>query len=216
MSDNRPVPAIRIDDRIEGLRQHLGPATWVVLEDVALHARVDDRGRLVAATSSRAIALRIGRQASTVGDALRRLRTEGLLHLEQAAGGDGRFGLVSYVLVPPDGMAVLDPPGAKRHDRRRPVTVVPITDLPHTDDPVTADPVADEPCTVPPVTADDRSTLASSRRAAPGAEQRRERPGKPASDIEQAHDNADAERSRRPRRRLPSSMAQTLFELDAE
>ena len=82
---------------------------WVVLEEVALDAVVED-GRMVARTSARQLAERLGMHPSTAGNALAALRRQGLLMLEREHGPAGRFGLSIYVLGAVAGLTVVAPP----------------------------------------------------------------------------------------------------------
>jgi hypothetical protein len=95
------------------LRRELRPLAWIVLEDVALDAVVED-GRLVARTSARRLAEQLGIDPGTAASALRRLRHRGLLALERDPGPAGRFGLAVYVLSDVDGLAVVAPDGKGR------------------------------------------------------------------------------------------------------
>jgi len=75
------------------LKRQLGPTAWAVLEDVALDARLDDAGRLVATTSSRRVAENLGLTSGTVSRALGRLRSLGLVEYARESGTGGRFGV---------------------------------------------------------------------------------------------------------------------------
>lgn len=81
---------------------------WVILEEVALQA-VDEDGRLVARTSARQLADRLGVDPGTAGKALGALRRQGLLVLEREHGPAGRFGLSVYVLGEVAGLTVVRP-----------------------------------------------------------------------------------------------------------
>lgn len=81
---------------------------WVILEEVALEAVVED-GRLVARTSARQLADRLGVDPGTAGNALGALRRLGLLTLEREHGPAGRFGLSVYVLGAIAGLTVVHP-----------------------------------------------------------------------------------------------------------
>jgi hypothetical protein len=97
------------------LRRALRPIEWVVLEDIALDARLDGKGDLVAPTSARRVAEHLGLTAGAVARALARLRSAGLVTHARQAGPAGRFGLSAYVLVPVAGLDVVhvsDPDGA--------------------------------------------------------------------------------------------------------
>lgn len=111
------------------LRRRLRPLAWVTLEEVALDA-VTEGGRLVARTSARRVAKRLGVEPGTAANALRALRREGLVMLEREQGPAGRFGLSVYVLGSIPGLTVV-----------RPFLVTPCPASPR---PVTADPAP--PC----------------------------------------------------------------------
>jgi DNA-binding transcriptional MocR family regulator len=81
---------------------------WVILEEVTLQA-VDEDGRLVAHTSARQLAHRLGVDPGTAGKALGALRRQGLLRLEREHGPAGRFGLSVYVLGEVAGLTVVRP-----------------------------------------------------------------------------------------------------------
>ncbi len=89
------------------LRRALRPIEWVVLEDVALDARLDGKGDLVAPTSARRVAEHLGLTPGAVARALARLRSNGLVTHARQAGPAGRFGLSAYVLVPIAGLDVI-------------------------------------------------------------------------------------------------------------
>lgn len=90
------------------LRRSLRPIEWVVLEDVALDARPDADGALVAPTSARRVAEHLGLTPGAAAGALARLRSAGLVIHARQAGPAGRFGLSAYVLGPVPGLDVLD------------------------------------------------------------------------------------------------------------
>jgi hypothetical protein len=81
---------------------------WATLEEVALEA-VAEGGRLVARTSARQVAERLGIDPGTASNALRDLRRHGLITLEREHGPAGRFGMSVYVLGPVTGLTVLSP-----------------------------------------------------------------------------------------------------------
>ncbi len=100
--------AVLVSATSRALRRQLRPLAWVTLEEVALGAVVED-GRLVARTSARQVADRLGVDPSTAVNALRVLRRRGLLSLEREHGPAGRFGLSVYVLGSVDGLALVSP-----------------------------------------------------------------------------------------------------------
>ena len=99
------------------LRRQLRALVWMTLEEVALDA-VAEGDRLVARTSARQVAERLGVAPGTAAGALGVLRDRGLLVLEREQGPVGRFGLSVYVLGPLAGLAVV-PPRAARHTWHR-------------------------------------------------------------------------------------------------
>ena len=90
------------------LRRELRALAWVTLEEVALDAAMQG-GRLVARTSARQMAERLGVDPGAAAGALRSLRDGGLLRLEREQGQAGRFGLSVYVLGPVCGLRVVGP-----------------------------------------------------------------------------------------------------------
>jgi DNA-binding transcriptional ArsR family regulator len=88
------------------LRRSLRPIEWVVLEDVALDARPDRAGALVASTSARRVADHLGLTPGAVARALSRLRSAGLVTHARQVGPGGRFGLSAYRLGPVPGLDV--------------------------------------------------------------------------------------------------------------
>lgn len=88
------------------LRRGLRAVEWIVLEDVALDA-VLDNGRAVAATSARRVATNLAIDPGRASSALRRLRSLGLVEHHGADGTAGRFGLSVYVLGPTPGIELV-------------------------------------------------------------------------------------------------------------
>ncbi len=105
------------------LRRALRPIEWVVLEDVALDARRDDAGALVAPTSARRVAEHLGLTPGAVARAMARLRSAGLVSHTRQAGPAGRFGLSAYVLGAVPGLDVLA--AAPESDRSHPAQPCP-------------------------------------------------------------------------------------------
>jgi hypothetical protein len=103
-----PGPAVVVSAASRALRRSLRPLVWVTLEEVALDAAVED-GKLVARTSARQVAERLGLDAISAAGALRLLRQRGLLALERENGPAGRFGLSVYMLSDTPGLSVLPP-----------------------------------------------------------------------------------------------------------
>ena len=100
--------ALRLGPASRWLRRALRPIDWVVLEDVALDARPDAAGRLVAPTSARQVAEHLGLTPGAVARALARLRIAGVLTHARQCGPAGRFGLSAYVLGAVPGLDVID------------------------------------------------------------------------------------------------------------
>ena len=119
------------------LRRALRPMEWVVLEDVALDARRDAAGALVASTSARRVAEHLGLTPGAVARALARLRSEGLVTHVRQPGDGGRFGLSAYVLAQVPGLDVVDAPRAP--DAAGPGAVAPRAVPPHVERPGVAD-----------------------------------------------------------------------------
>lgn len=115
------------------LRARLRPIEWVVLEDVALDARRDRTGRLVAPTSARQVAEHLCLTPGAAARALARLRREGLLTYAREVGPAGRFGLSSYVLGTVPGLEVVEPSDG------RPCPPPPCPVRPHVDGPRAVD-----------------------------------------------------------------------------
>jgi hypothetical protein len=138
------------------LVRRLGPTAWAVLEDVVLDARPQN-GRWLAKTSSRRMAEHLGLTPGTVGRALARLCTEGILRREDRRdSGTGRFGESVYVVAQLVGLR-------------------PCVDLPLTADRDTASPRPAAQQTKDrhrePAENDKRRSSAPSRRQAPVTEQ---------------------------------------------
>jgi DNA-binding transcriptional ArsR family regulator len=100
--------AVLLSGECRVLRRALRPLLWVTLEEVALDAAVEG-GRLVARTSARQVAERLGVDPGTAATALRALRERGLVALEREKGPGGRFGLSVYELGPVAGLSVVRP-----------------------------------------------------------------------------------------------------------
>jgi len=100
------APALLLSGECRALRRSLRPLVWVTLEEVALDA-VAEGGRLVARTSARQVAERLGVDSGTAASAMRVLRERGLVALEREKGPGGRFGLSVYELVPVAGLSVV-------------------------------------------------------------------------------------------------------------
>lgn len=101
-------PAVVVSGDCRALRRSLRPLVWVVLEEVALDA-VADAGRLVAHTSARQVAERLGIDPGSSARALQVLRRRGLLRSVADPGPAERFGLSVYQLRPATGLTVVHP-----------------------------------------------------------------------------------------------------------
>ena len=157
------------------LRRALRPLVWVILEEVALDAVVED-GRLVARTSARQVAERLGIDPSTAADALRVLRQRGLVGLEREKGPAGRFGLSVYQLGPVAGLSVVQPctaepfmvsPSMVQPDMAEPAVASPCVGTPHVESPA-----LEHPTPIGPIAgrhAADRTRLRSRRSPIPTA-----------------------------------------------
>jgi DNA-binding transcriptional ArsR family regulator len=129
------------------LRRALRPLVWVILEEVALDAVLED-GRLLARTSARQIADRLGLDPTTVASALKALRQRGLVGLEREKGPAGRFGLSVYALGPVPGLTLVSP------DRIDPCMVLPSMARPVLAEPGTVSAPSGQPCRDTPALSD--------------------------------------------------------------
>jgi DNA-binding transcriptional ArsR family regulator len=105
LSDGRVVgraePFAKVFPSSRVVKRAVGLAAWGVLEDIALDARLDEHGRLVADTNVRRIARNLGLNKDTVARHLRRLRGFGFVLQEEArTAGTGQYGNCRYVLDP--------------------------------------------------------------------------------------------------------------------
>lgn len=105
LSDGRIVgraePFAKVFASSRVVKRAVGLAAWGVLEDIALDARLDDAGRLVAETNVRRIAANLALNKDTVSKHLRTLREYGfVLQEEERSDRSGRYGVCRYVLDP--------------------------------------------------------------------------------------------------------------------
>lgn len=100
--------AIILSNDCRSLRRILRPLVWVTLEEVAMETVIED-GRLLARTSARQIAERLGIDPGTAAAALGDLRKRGLVSSFREAGPSGRFGLSIYELGAVAGLTVVSP-----------------------------------------------------------------------------------------------------------
>jgi DNA-binding transcriptional ArsR family regulator len=99
---------ILLSAECRALRRTLRPLVWVILEEVALGAVLED-GRLLSRTSARQVAEHLAVDPGTAATALRALRERGLVALQRETGPGGRFGLSVYDLAPVAGLSVVRP-----------------------------------------------------------------------------------------------------------
>ena len=105
LSDGRIVgraePFAKVFPSSRAVKRAVGLLAWGVLEDIALDARLDDRGRLVAETTVRRIAANLGLSKTTVQKHLATLRDFGFVfHEELREAESGRYEQVRYVIDP--------------------------------------------------------------------------------------------------------------------
>lgn len=105
LSDGRIVgraePFAKVFASSRQVKRAVGVIAWAILEDIALDARLDVEGRLVAETNVRSIADNLGMSKNTVAKHLTRLRDHGfVLHEEHRANHSGLYTSSRYVLDP--------------------------------------------------------------------------------------------------------------------
>jgi hypothetical protein len=105
LSDGRIVgraePYAKVFASSRAVKRAVGLTAWAVLEDIALDARLDDGGRLVAETNVRRIAANLGIGKNAVSRHLANLRDYGfVLHEELRDTESGRYEVSRYVLDP--------------------------------------------------------------------------------------------------------------------
>ena len=96
LSDGRIVgraePFAKVFASSRAVKRAVGAVAWVILEDIALDAVLDDRGRLVSDTSVRQVAANLGMNKTTVARHLARLREHGsVIHEEARDSTSGRW-----------------------------------------------------------------------------------------------------------------------------
>jgi hypothetical protein len=97
----RAEPFAKVFASSRHVKRAVGATAWVILEDIALDATIDDHGRLVADTSVRQIAANLGLNKTTVTLPHARLRDHGfVLHEETRDDASGRWHTSRYVLDP--------------------------------------------------------------------------------------------------------------------
>jgi DNA-binding transcriptional ArsR family regulator len=89
-----------IDGRCSALRREVGPAAWVVLEELLTGATVDgETSCAVSRTTVRGLAKETALSKDTVSRSLQRLRVAKLVHIEREQHDDsGRFVSVRYMV----------------------------------------------------------------------------------------------------------------------
>jgi DNA-binding transcriptional MocR family regulator len=90
---------IKLGPAAHELRRHVGPTTWVVLEEMLQRSTGDDH--VVAQVSIRSLASSLGLAKDTVTRAVGRLRDLGVIDASQARAGSGVFEAGSYRLAVP-------------------------------------------------------------------------------------------------------------------
>ena len=97
----RAEPYAKVFASSRAVKRAVGLTAWAVLEDIALDARLDDGGRLVAETNVRRIAANLGIGKNAVSRHLANLRDYGfVLHEELRDTESGRYEVSRYVLDP--------------------------------------------------------------------------------------------------------------------
>lgn len=115
----RAEPFAKVFPSSRDVKRAVGLIAWGILEDIALDARPDHRGRLVAETNVRRIAGNLGLNKDTVTRHLGRLREFGFVLHEESRQHSGRYEVSQYVL---DQSACIErftttpPPHARRED----------------------------------------------------------------------------------------------------
>ena len=99
-----PAGAVVIDAASREMRRRLGPASWMVLEELML-AATPEGDRWQASASVRVLAERTGLSKDTVARAVVRLRRAGLVTPRQARTA-GLFAAGVYELTIPNGITV--------------------------------------------------------------------------------------------------------------
>jgi hypothetical protein len=141
LSDGRIIgraePFAKVFPSSRAVKRSVGAIAWVILEDIALDARIDEAGRLVAETNVRRLAKNLGLATNTVTKHLGRLRDHGfVLHEEHREAGSGMYAASRYVLdpsaclerfthTPPSGGSGLSTPNRAAVDNFRDVSSTP-------------------------------------------------------------------------------------------
>ena len=108
MLGDAPGRRVVLDAESGHLRRALGPTAWVVLEELILRSSGTD-DRCEAQISVRALATSLGLAKDTVGRALRRLRSVGLVTpCDQRRERTGTFDAGTYLIDLPLGIALVN------------------------------------------------------------------------------------------------------------
>ena len=103
-----PLPSVVVGAAAGELRRALGPTSWVVLEELLL-CSTGPAEACVAQVSVRALAASLGLAKDTVGRAIRRLRSAGLVTVVQQRTDAGIFDAGTYLIAVPDCITVNAP-----------------------------------------------------------------------------------------------------------
>lgn len=103
-ADPSPTSLVIGDGSLE-LRRTLGPAAWLVFEEMLLRS-TPEHGRRVAIVSVRSLAQALGIAKDTVARAVSRLRRAGLVTPAQPKSGRGLFEPGSYMVDVPEGLTL--------------------------------------------------------------------------------------------------------------
>jgi DNA-binding transcriptional ArsR family regulator len=142
------------------LRRDLGPVPWCALEILALAARPDHEGRLVASVNARDLARRLGVGRDAATSALSALRRHGLVISDERRGARGRFAGTELVVELP----MEAPAGQRKRRVPRPMSEPTLFDKPI---PTSDDPTARSDAQPRPVTTDDHADTRTHGQASP-------------------------------------------------
>jgi hypothetical protein len=142
------------------LRRDLGPVPWCALEILALAARPDGEGRLIASVNARDLAGRLGVGRDAATSALSVLRRRGLVTSDERRGAGGRFAGTELVVKLP----MEAPAGQRKQRASRPTSEPTLFDPPI---PTSDDPAAPTDAQPRPVATDDRGDASTHRQASP-------------------------------------------------
>lgn len=161
LSDGRIVgraePFAKVFSSSRAVKRAVGVTAWAVLEDIALDARIDDRGRLVAETNVRRIAENLGLNKETVSKHLGILREYGfVLQEEERDRASGQYRRYRYVIDPTAGIERFTHTPSRRSRDASEAGLAPRTEEPDAADraPRLASPDPAPPVPAPPVPGD--------------------------------------------------------------